>query len=66
MKRPQYTRKTYSLIAGAICEAVQESAFEPRSNLTAKLIALAIAERFIKDNPRFDTDIFLRACDLID
>ena len=54
------TRKDYQLIASAF------ALFNYLDQPTRYFIAMALADRLEEDNPRFDRDRFLQACDLWD
>ena len=52
------TRKDYNLIAEAF------RIYNYLNQPTRYFIAMALAERLEIDNPRFDRDRFIKACDL--
>jgi len=52
------TKKDYKLIAEAF------KIYNYLNQPTRYFIAIALSERFEKDNPRFNQDLFLESCDL--
>lgn len=63
------TRRDFELIARAIADTRVEQAALPRAgriaNRTLDRAAQRLAADFAVENPRFDRDRFLRACDVL-